>query len=339
MHLKRREEMDTQALSELEELAKQYRDTSLSDASRRAYRADWTVFESFCELYGARALPATSQTICAYISNCAEQGKNIHTIVRSLTSINKAHELAGFPPVRDPLVRATLRGIRRSLGSVPDKARAISYFEVLRMADSCEPSVLGVRDKAILLMGWCSALRRSELVALNIGDLEFSEKGVIVTIRRSKTDQEGEGSRIAIPFAAGPLCAVKALERWIGRLYPQDKKPESPLFLSIGSGGRRRWYKKNHTGRLTPRMISIIVKKYAKIAGLPANRYSAHSLRRGLATEAGAAQIPERVIARHTRHRSVDVLRGYIEDGNIWDENPLGIIYATGPAPVPSSAE
>jgi len=331
--------MDIQSISDLEELAKSFRDSSLSKSSRRAYRADWTVFESFCGTYGAVSLPATSKTICAYISTCAEQGKSIHTIVRSLTSINKAHELAGFSPVRDPLVRATLRGIRRSLGSVPDKARAISYFEVLRMADSCDPSVLGVRDKAILLTGWCSALRRSELVALNIGDLEFCDKGVVITIRRSKTDQDGEGAHIAIPFAAGPLCAVKALERWIGRLYSQDKKPESPLFLSIGTGGRRRWYKKNHTGRLTPRMISIIVKKYAKIAGLPANRYSAHSLRRGLATEAGAARIPERVIARHTRHRSFEVLRGYIEDGNVWDENPLGVIYATSPPPIPSSTE
>jgi len=322
---------------ELRDLALHFQNAALSDSTRKAYRSDWKKFLEFCRSRSLESLPASSETICLFLTESAARSKTVNTIVRSLTSINKAHEIAGHPPIRDQAVSATLRGIRREIGTAAVGAKSISYFEILRMAGFCDPSMIGTRDKAILLLGWCSALRRSELVALNIGDLDFQDKGLLVTIKRSKTDPEGRGSTVAIPYAEGILCAVKATAAWIGRLDRNEKSPEKPLFRSIGSGGQKFWYRKPHRDRLSARMVSITVQKYAQLAGLPASRYSAHSLRRGLATEAGQRQIPERIIARHTRHSSMAVLREYIDAGNIWDENPLSIIYPARSRP--SSSE
>lgn len=324
-------------LPELEDKARHFRDEALSDSTRRMYSRDWKAFVEFCEDKGIPALPTTPTIVCAYLANLAEH-KSVSTVTRALTSINKAQEVAGHDSIRVPLVSATLKGIRREKGTSPTKAKGISYSEIIKMANRCEPSVIGTRDKAILLIGWMSALRRSELVALNMGDLEWSEKGVIIHVRRSKTDQEGQGASVAIPYMSGNTCPVVALAKWIGRLGRAQRSPDKPLFRAVGNGGNNKWYMPGRDKRLGDRMVSVIVKKYAQLAGLAGN-YSAHSLRRGLATEAGARQIPERIIARHTRHRSLAVLREYIDAGNIWDENPLSVIYTTTTSDAPSPFE
>lgn len=315
--------------SELAELAKRFLNASMSESSRICYRSDWKNFVEFCESRGFVALPASTDTICLFLSELTTIGRAVSTIVRALTSVNKAHEIAGFPSIRNPILKATLRGLKRERGMPKNKMKGISYSEILEMADHCECSFLGVRDQAILMLGWCSAVRRSELIALNIGDLDFSEQGVIVTVKRSKTDQDGQGKHIAIPYAKNKsknkICAVKSVKYWIERLPINEQSPEKPLFRSVGIGGRRFW--STEVGpRLNDRMISLIVKKYAKLCGLSPDKYASHSLRRGLATEAGARRIPERIIARHTRHVSIAVLREYIEDGNIWIDNPLNAI-------------
>lgn len=318
----------------LGELAKKFREASLSEATRRAYQSDWAGFVSFCSFQGATALPASSAVICAYLAELAELGRSVATIVRALTSVNKAHELSGHSPIRTPDVLATLRGIQRTCGRPQTKAVSIRYSDILRMAAACDCTMIGTRDRALLLLGWCSALRRSELVALDIGDLVFSDRGIILTICRSKTDQEGHGQKIAIPRSDG-LCPVAATSQWIERLRPDDRTPDKPLFRSTGNGARGKWIT-DVRGRLSARMVSRIVKFYGALIGLPADQISSHSLRRGLATEAGARSIPERIIARHTRHLSTAVLREYIDAGNIWDENPLLSIYPPSSAPSPS---
>jgi integrase len=292
------------------------------------YRRDFEFFQDFCELRNEPALPASSATILAYLAFLSDK-KSPATISRALTSINKAHLVAGLPAVVDPAVSATMKGIRREKGVAQVKAKGISYADIVKMASLCEPSMIGTRDKAILLIGWASAMRRSEIVALNMGDLEFNERGVIVCVRRSKTDQDGQGAVIAIPYMDGPTCPVEALKKWIGLIEVDEREPERPVFRSVGKGGNSKWYIRGRFRRLNDRMISVVVKKYAKLAGLPHKKYSAHSLRRGFATEAGSRLIPERIIARHTRHRSIAVLREYIESGNVWEENPLCVIYPT----------
>jgi integrase len=314
---------------ELFEMVRNFQDASISPASRRAYRSDWQTFIHFCDFRAVDALPATGETISLFLTELADLKKSVSTIVRSLTSINKAHELAGFGSVRTPQIKALMKGIKRTIGRPADKVKGITYKEILQMAAACDSSLLGVRDRAILMLGWTSALRRSELVALNIGDLEISERGIILTVARSKTDQDGEGKKIAIPRARKKTnCPVLCVERWLARLSEDDRAPDKPLFSSVGTAGQRFWSNVVY-GRLSDRMISYTVKRYAHICGFPPDKYASHSLRRGLATEAGSRRIPERIIARHTRHLSIAVLREYIESGNIWDENPLTGIYPT----------
>ena len=323
------EKKDNRALAKL---ARQFQDASMAEATRRAYQSDWACFLSFCDFREVSPLPASTDTICMFLAELADIGKAVSTIVRSLTSINKAHELAGYDSVRNPAVLATMKGIKRKTGKPANQVKGITYAELIRMVSFCDATLIGMRDRALLMLGWCSALRRSELVALDMGDLEFSDRGIVLTVKRSKTDQEGKGYRLAIPRAARGVCPVKAVKDWIERLDQAEQRAAKPLFRGIGSPGQRFWYN-DVKGRLSARMVSRTVKRYARLCGLPSDKYASHSLRRGLATEAGARKIPERIIARHTRHLSTTVLREYIEAGNIWDENPLASIYTPSSGP------
>lgn len=326
------EKKNTKALAKL---ARQFRDASMSDATRLAYRSDWAGFLAFCDFREVSPLPASTDTICMFLAELADNGKAISTIVRSLTSINKAHELAGHGSIRNPSILAVMKGIKREKGKPANQVKGIRYSELIKMVSFCDTSLIGIRDRALLMLGWCAALRRSELVALDMGDLDFSDdRGIVLTVNRSKTDQEGTGYRLAIPRAAKGLCPVTAVQMWVERLDKAEQRAGAPVFRAIGPQGQRFWFTAVK-GRLSARMVSRTVKRYARLCGLPPDKYASHSLRRGLATEAGARKIPERIIARHTRHLSITVLRGYIEAGNIWDENPLASIYTPSSSPIP----
>lgn len=323
-------------LEALERRADYFADMSISKSTRRAYESDWRHFFGFCRDLELEELPATPETVCLYLSSMADKQAAVSTIVRRLTSISAIHRAAGHDsPAKNDIVARVLKGIKRTYGRPPGQAKALSWHDLSRMVAQCDSLMIGLRDAALLALGWSSALRRSELVALDIGDLDFVEEGLVVTVKRSKTDQEGQGYRIGIPRAKAGLCPVETVRRWIERQASDDQLPgDTPLFCKLGIFGRGKWWA-NPIGRLSDRMVSEIVKRYARFAGLNPELYSAHSLRRGLATEAGARGVPERVISRHTRHRSLAVLRGYIEDGTIWAENPLPAIYASSAAPVP----
>lgn len=319
------------SLKSLERRAEHYASASLSPSTKLCYERDWRLFDKFCERRELEPFPSDPETICLYLAEMAESGLSVSTIVRRLTSITAIHEAGGeLTPVKDARVNRVLRGIKREHGAPPESRKAISWSDLRRMLSHCGSLMIGLRDAAVLALGWSSALRRSEIVALNIGDLEFLDEGLIVTVRRSKTDQEGHGAKIGIPRSHGDICPVAIVERWIKRVSENPLPPDKPIFVKLGVSGRGKWWSKP-AGRLSARSVSKIVKTYAKYAGMQWEQYAAHSLRRGLATEAGARGVPERVISRHTRHRSVKVLRGYIEDGTIWAENPLPAIY-TGPS-------
>jgi len=314
-------------LKSLEKRADHYASQSLSPATKRCYERDWKLFDRFCKSHDLESFPSQPETVCLYLTEMADCGLSVATIVRRMTSITAIHEAGGhLTPVKDARVSRVLQGIKREHGAPPVSRKAISWADLRKMIAHCDALMIGLRDAAILALGWASALRRSELVALNIGDLEFLEEGMIVTVRRSKTDQEGHGAKIGIPRSRGDVCPVAIVERWIKRISENPLPPEQPIFVKLGVISRGKWWSKP-SGRLPARSVSKIVKTYAKYAGMNWQQYAAHSLRRGLATEAGARGVPERVISRHTRHRSVKVLRGYIEDGTIWAENPLPAIY------------
>jgi site-specific recombinase XerD len=316
----------------LDERANFYAERSIAENTRRAYERDWTHFFDFCNDRDLTPLPATPQTVSIYLSHLADSGISTATIARRSTSISIIHQAANEPsPCKSPDVARVIQGIRREIGKPQRKARPISWDELKRMVAKCDSSIIGRRDASLLLIGWCSALRRSELVSLNIGDLNFSEHGLLITVRRSKGDQAGKGITIGIPPGLSQFCPVKVLNEWLHRRFDNAREnflSEQPVFTSISASGKRLWWQESKK-RLSDRMVSLIVKRYANFAGIPTRSVSAHSLRRGFATECGARQIPERLIARHTRHKSMEVLRGYIEDGSVWLENPLPIIYGS----------
>jgi integrase len=190
--------------------------------------------------------------------------------------------------------------------------------DLRRLVGLFDQSALGLRDRALLLLGFAGAFRRSELVALDLDDLEFTPRGIRVTLRRSKTDQEAEGRPIGIPYGAMPeTCPVGAVERWLAHV--RSVLPDydrGPLFLRLDAGGRLR------LARLSDRGVARVVQRWAERAGLDPARFAGHSLRAGLATSAAAGGVSERAIMNQTGHRSLTIVRRYIRDGELFrDDN------------------
>ena len=172
--------------------------------------------------------------------------------------------------------------------------------------------LLGIRDRALLLVGFAGAFRRSELVGLDIADLDFNHDGLTVTLRRSKTDQEGEGRKVGLPYGSNPsTCPVRSLQAWI----EASAIEAGPVFRSVNRHGRLQ------PDRLSDKAVALVVKRRAEAAGLDPSRYAGHSLRAGLATAAANAGVSERAIMAQTGHRSVQMVRRYIRDGSLFREN------------------
>lgn len=313
-------------IEQLVKVAKELASNSMAPSSKRAYMTDWRMFLNFCDAHGLEPLPADSSTLVLWIAYLKERHNKVSSIVRTMTSINKVHICLGFESTHSPMVSDTIRGLRRTLGVAKEKTHAIRWEELCLMiqgiwAFDCQKSAIEKRDCAILALGWCGALRRSELTALNFADIEHEDRGMILDIRRSKTDQFGEGCKIAIPYLHSRFCPGKILKNWTDFLADKNIK-RGALFRRLGMSGKL--YSSAKIGkRLGPQSISLIVKRYAKFIGQTTSSISAHSLRRGFVTEAAARGIPERIIMRHTRHASIEVMREYIEAGQIWSESPL----------------
>jgi site-specific recombinase XerD len=303
------------ALHGLVDMARRYARAGKADNTRRAYGHDWRQFVHWCEDYRLQALPAAPSTLCLYLSALAEWGRKASTIERRMAAISQAHQAAGHvpSPTLDWQVRTVMGGIRRRLGTAPSQKTALETADVRRLlAATPEDTLGGRRDRALLLLGFAGGFRRSELVGLYIEDLEESEYGLRVRLRRSKTGQEGEGDVKGIPWGSHlETCPVLAVRAWL----EASGITEGPLFRAVDRHGR-------HGGRrLGDRAAAEVVKRAAKRAGLDPASYAAHSLRSGHATSAAAGGAPERAIMRQTGHRSLQTLRGYIRSGTIWREN------------------
>jgi site-specific recombinase XerD len=292
---------------ELEEAAG-YARAEKSDATRRAYRSDFAQFRSWCERKRVPALPADPEAVAAFLAAEASRGARVSTIGRRLAAIRYAHKLAGHePPTNAEAVKATLRGIRRTAGSAPARKAPATADKVLAMVAKADTDLKGLRDRAILLLGFAGAFRRSELVALDVADLEFCDGGLHITIRKSKTDQEDFGARIAI--ARGSIaCPVDAVHAWIKAARIAD----GALFCPVTRTG------KITVRRLSARAVAELVKTYARRAGLKAGDFSGHSLRSGFLTSAAAHGASIFKMMDVSRHKSVDTLRGYIRDADMF---------------------
>ena len=266
---------------------------------------------------GLSSLPADPTTVALYVTDMADTFKP-STISRRLVSIAQAHKAAGHPsPTTDERVRLVNAGIRRVHGVAPRQVRPVVTEDLRRMVATCGDDPAGVRDRALLLLGFAAALRRSELVALDAADVEETHDGLVVTVRRSKTDQEGAGRKIGVPFGSNPsTCPVRAWRAWVEEAEIAD----GPLFRGIDRHGNIA------AGRLSDRGVALVVKRRAEQAGIDPTTVSGHSLRAGLATSAAAAGVSERAIAATTGHKSMTVLRGYIRDGSLFTENAAAAV-------------
>jgi len=301
-----------------------YAERSISDATKGAYRSDWSMFDDWCSGLGLESMPAASSTVCLWITHLAKLGRAISTISRSVTTINQAHRNfnQGSPTTSRDVV-ATLKGVRREIGTSQKKAKALVLSDLKKVVDKLMPSFQGRRDRALLLVGWAAALRRSELVALRREDIEFCDEGMILTVAKSKTDQEHAGYRIGIPFARDErYCPVNALNTWIKLAKIHD----GPLFFGVGHLGRMFYTEIVERKPLSDRMVSVIVQRSVRAAGFSPVGFSGHSLRAGFITSAAAAQIPEHVIQLHTRHRSISILRGYVREATLFVDNGLSLL-------------
>lgn len=288
---------------------------SKAEGTLRAYGADWRAFCAWCEAHGLGPLPAAPESVASYIADCASHLK-VSSIQRRLSAIAEAHKaLAANSPTTAGIVRATLKGIRRSLGVGPVQKTPVLTHDIRAMIDSSDAGIIGFRDRALVLIGFAGAFRRSELVGLNVEDCAFGRDGLTITLRRSKTDQEGAGRNVGIPYGSNPdTCPVRVLQTWI----EQTGIESGALFRSINR------HRQVQPDRLSPIDIARIVKKLALRAGLDPAKYAGHSLRAGHATAAAIAGASERSIMNQTGHRSVQMVRRYIRDGSLFRENSAG---------------
>ena len=291
--------------------AADYARAEKSTATRRAYRSDFDLFRRWCEGRCVAALPAQPDTVAAFLASEADRGVKPSTIGRRLAAIRYAHKLAGRePPTNSEAVRATLRGIRRIARTVPARKTPATADKVLAMVATARSNLKGLRDCALLLLGFAGAFRRSELVALDVADLQFCDGGLRITIRRSKTDQEGLGTTIAI-VPGCTACPIRAIRAWINAAEISD----GPLFRPVTHKG------KITNRRLSGRAVAEVVKNYARRAGLEAADFSGHSLRSGFLTSAAARGATIFKMMDVSRHKSIDTLRVYVRDAEIFRDH------------------
>jgi site-specific recombinase XerD len=283
-----------------------------SDATRKAYRSDFTIFAAWCRARALEPLPASTDTVAAFLAAQATEGAKASTIGRRAAAIRYAHRLAGHePPTGAESVKAVMRGIRRTIGAKPDQKAAATADRLTAML-ACIPThtLAGKRDRALLALGFAGAFRRSELVALTVADLAAVEGGMRVTIRHSKTDQEGQGQEVAIP-TGDKLRPVEAVRAWLDAAGITN----GPVFRSVAKGGRVL------NEALTDRSVASIVKVYAGRAGFNGAEFSGHSLRAGFLTTAAERGASLFKMMEVSRHKSVDTLRGYVRRADLFRDH------------------
>lgn len=299
-------------LTELAADAQRYADAAQAVNTTRAYASDWKQFTAWCDRYRLQSLPAPAAVIALYLTSLAKRGLAVSTIRRRAAAIARAHRQAGqLPATSDPRVQTVLEGIARIHGAAPHKKTALLRDPLLELIDRIDTgTTAGLRDRALLLLGFAVGLRRSELVALTVEDLSPSPDGIRIRIARSKTDQHGRGQELLVVYAEPPRpCAVRALRAWLDAAQITT----GPVFRRVTRTGAV-------SSPLTAQSVALIVKKHARAAGLDPREFAGHSLRSGYATQAARDGHHPTQIAATTRHQDQRVLAGYIRAGRGKDD-------------------
>ena len=276
----------------------------------RAYKSDFKDFQNFCEKYNFSSLPTNPKIIGMYLTYLSSIYK-YSTLKRRLASINVIHKIKGhYLDCKHPLIKENLIGIKRKIGIYQKGKKPLLYNNLIKIVNFINSNIVNKneqlqRDKTVILLGFAGGFRRSELATLNLEDIEFVDKGVKITVQKSKTDQYGEGLIKAIPyFSDANYCPVIALKEWI----------------KIRTTGIKTLFK------CSDKTISLIIKKYTSLVGLDSKQYSGHSLRSGFATTTAGLGADERSIMNMTGHKSTEMVRRYIKDSNLFKNNALNTL-------------
>ena len=292
--------------------------SSKANNTLRAYKSDFKDFGSFCAKHGFNSLPSEPKIVSLYLTHLSKNSK-ISTLKRRLVSLSVVHKLKGhYLDTKHPIIVENLMGIKRLKGSIQKgkKPILISHLKsIINVIDEQKINDINkFRDKTIILIGFGGGFRRTELISIDHEDLEIVQEGLKITIKKSKTDQFGEGMIKGLPYFSNELyCPVTNLKRWL----EISKIKSGPIFRRFSKGSILT------EKRLTDQSVVLLIKKYLKLAGIDNNNYSGHSLRSGFATVAADSGADERSIMAMTGHKTTQMVRRYIRDANIFKNNAL----------------
>lgn len=313
------EQIKQEAIERIAGVAERILDAGKADNSRRAYGSRMRQWQSFCARMGAVAHPVDPVLLVAWIAEMADTGRSLSTIRQSMAAVRFAATQRGQQsPTDHQEVQRAMAGVCRLYGR-PRKPKKAVTLDTLRKMLPKGDGERSVRSRALLLLGWFGALRRSELTALRVGDIDLTEEGIVLRLSRSKTDQSGAGSQRGIPYQSeAALCPVRAVAKWVAlRARIAHELPTAPFF--------RRIYRGGVIGKagLSPQCVAYAIKARCHAAGIDPREFSGHSLRRGFATEAARRGKRLEAIQHHLRHSSIATTQRYVEEGQIFsDSNP-----------------
>ena len=296
--------------------------SSKANNTVRAYKSDFKDFGLFCAQNGFNSLPTEPKIVSIYLTYLSTKDAKISTLKRRLVSIGVIHKLKGhYLDTKHPAIIENIMGIKRRKGSIQNGKKPLTINSLKLIIDVIDEqnkeNIKKLRDRTIILTGFSGGFRRNEIVSLNYNDLDFVPEGIKINIRRSKTDQFGEGSIKALPyFDNSQYCPVLSLKNWIDI----SKITSGPLF--------RRFSKRSKLSenRLTDQTVALLIKEYLKLAGIDSKNYSGHSLRSGFATSTAESGAEERNIMAMTGHKSAGMVRRYIKEANLFKNNALNKI-------------
>jgi site-specific recombinase XerD len=302
---------------ELITLTRHFLVSALSASTRKFYAIDFRIFSKWCDQHGFSSLPSTPETIAQFLVSQANDGIRPATLTRRLAAIRMAHDVKDLgTPTQHKAVKAVMQGMKRQLGTAPKKKSPATAIHITNMVAHCPDTLAGKRDKALLLLGFAGAFRRSELVGLKVNDIEYTAEGIKVIIRQSKTDQEGQGQGqgqgqvIAIPHGER-LKVVDTLKEWLSSAGIK----EGYLFRSIKKGGAI------HLNALSGRSVATLIKHYAGKAGLSIDAFSGHSLRSGFITSGAASGADLFKLMEVSRHKKPETVMGYVRDSKLFENH------------------
>ena len=296
--------------------------SSKANNTIRAYKSDFKDFALFCAQNGFKSLPSEPKIISLYLTHLSTKEAKMSTLKRRLVSIGVIHKLQGhYLDTKHPSIIENIMGIKRRKGSFQKGKKPLLINDLKILINVIDKNyneeIMRVRDRSIILIGFSGGFRRNEIVSLDYDDLDFVSEGLKINLKRSKTDQFGEGSTKGLPyFDNSQYCPVLSVKKWI-----EISNIESgPLFRRFSKGSKLT------DNRLTDQTIALLIKKYLKLAGIESKNYSGHSLRSGFATSAAESGAEERSIMAMTGHKSTEMVRRYIKEANLFKNNALSKI-------------